>query len=137
MKKLSISMFAVLAIAFAVTSAFTTTQNSTAKTTYSDHVIVGVEPSALLTSETDFSTIVANRETSPVDGILYNSNTDPQIADEGEMATWLDAQNVVDGSSRHWKFFCNTNGSYLCVVKFYQNTIDFFVSGDFTPTEIL
>ena len=81
MKKLSISVLAVLAIVFAVSSAFTTNHKK-----FNTFRVVGVVTDAFMTSGAEVSDYTSNVQTTP-DGDLYTG---------GQLSGSTDAQRLAD-----------------------------------------
>lgn len=137
MKKLSISLFAVLAIVFAVTSAFT---SKTSAPTFADEdfKIIAVNPNIVDDDESSQQVFMNNRVTSPINGVLYDSDIDPNIANQSQLSSWVDAQRYFYDSDNH-KIVCQADANFSCVALFKRSSVSPFpyqlvalLEGDFS-----
>lgn len=159
MKKLSISLFAVLAIVFATTTAFTAKKDKKANsftTTYSAfalafHEVVAsgntddddVEALILEPRYTDAGTINGANE-----GTLFTDDDKIPggvggVDTQGEFDTWFTNLRVEDAESTEYQPICDDGDeTYLCVVYLKHNDagaddVMAFYVGDFAWEEVL
>jgi hypothetical protein len=122
MKKVSISVFAILAIVFAVTSAFTTKMNVSKKasTTYELYSIV-VDQVATADGNS-ITPISSNLRTNLV------SLTGNDIAQTETFSQWR-SSFPIGSQYRNLSTFCDADADHVCVAK--------FTKVDGTPTTVL
>jgi len=122
MKRLSISLFAVLAIVVALTSAFTTSP----KFVDNDFKVIAVLPSQVDDGETAIAPFDNNKITALVNnGILANQNTTPPYTpfnSGSALSTWLGSQTFAGDDTEEYAIVCDNETEFSCVGAFEKTS---------------